>query len=164
MIEFSKLTYDDLSFLNDVRNECCEIYLHDSDKFTLNQTIEWFNTMKPMFWIIKLDGVSVGYFRTSNYSFKNKNIYIGADLHKDFRDKGIAYDSYCKFIPFLFNEFNLHKISLEVLESNQRGINLYKKLGFKTEGIKRDEVFKNGNWINSIIMSMFINELNENKN
>jgi RimJ/RimL family protein N-acetyltransferase len=164
MIEFNKLTLDDLSFLNEVRNECCEIYLHDSDKFTLEETINWFNKTKPMFWMIKLDGEKVGYFRTSNYSSKNKNIYVGADLHKNFRGKGIAYESYCKFIPMLFEKMDLHKISLEVLESNQRGINLYKKLGFKIEGIKRDEVYKNGAWVNSIMMSIFRNELNDNKN
>jgi RimJ/RimL family protein N-acetyltransferase len=114
--------------------------------------------------MIKLDGEKVGYFRTSNYSSKNKNIYVGADLHKNFRGKGIAYESYCKFIPMLFEKMDLHKISLEVLESNQRGINLYKKLGFKIEGIKRDEVYKNGAWVNSIMMSIFRNELNDNKN
>lgn len=158
MIEFSKLVYDDLSFLNEVRNECAEIYLHDSRTFTLEQTIEWFIKTNPDFWNIWNNNERIGYFRTSNYSIKNRNIYVGADLHKDYRGRGLAYESYCKFIPFLFNEFNLHKISLEVLETNQRGFNLYKKLGFKVEGIKKDEVYKNGIWVNSIIMSILKNE------
>jgi len=164
MLKFSKLQVNDLAFLNEVRNECAEIYLHDSRTFSLEETVNWFNTSHPNFWIIWNDDIRIGYFRTSNYSNINKNIYIGADLHEDYRGRGLAYESYCKFILLLFNELNLHKISLEVLESNQRGINLYKKLGFKVEGIKRDEVYKNGVWINSIIMSMFINELNDNKN
>ena len=158
MIEFNELTYNDLSFLNEIRNECCEIYLHNSNKFTLDQTIAWFEKEKPKFWIIKSDGIKIGYFRTSNYSIENKNIYIGADIHKDFRNKKLGYESYSKFIPFLFEKFNLHKISLEVLETNKRAIALYKKLGFKTEGIKRDEVLKNNNWVNSIIMSIMADE------
>jgi len=163
MIEFVKLTLDDLSFLNEVRNECCEEYLHDSRKFTLEQTINWFNKTKPMFWIIRVDGERIGYFRTSNYSIENKNIYIGADLHEDYRGKGLAYLSYKLFISYLFTEYNLHKISLEVLKTNQRAINLYEKLGFKFEGIKRDEVCKNGQWIDSIIMSILESEAqNEN--
>lgn len=164
MIKFAKLTYDDLLFLNEVRNECAETYLHDSRIFTLKETVNWFKKTKPMFWIIWKGSEKIGYFRTSNYSIINRNIYVGADLHKDFRGRGTAYNSYCKFIPFLFNELNLHKMSLEVLETNQRAINLYKKLGFKVDGIKRDEVYKKGAWVNSIIMSIFKNELNENKN
>jgi RimJ/RimL family protein N-acetyltransferase len=159
MIEFFKLTIEDLSFLNEVRNECCEEYLHDSRKFTLEQTIDWFNKTKPMFWIIRVDGERVGYFRTSNYLIENRNIYIGADLHKNFRGKGLAFESYKLFIPYLFGKYNLHKISLEVLSTNQRAINLYKKLGFKFEGIKREEIYKNGQWIDSIIMSILESEV-----
>ena len=158
MIEFTKISEDDLMFLNEVRNECAVEYLHDSRTFMLEDTINWFKNTNPNYWIIWNEGNRIGYFRTSNYSEENRNIYIGADLHKDFRGKGLAYESYRKFMPFLFVAYNLHKISLEVLETNQRAINLYKKIGFTIEGVKRDEVNKNGAWINSIIMSIIKNE------
>ena len=160
MIDFYKLTCDDLIFLNEIRNECAFEYLHDSRKFTLSDTIKWFNELKPNYWIIMYNNEKIGYFRTSNYSNNNKNIYIGADLHEKFRGKGLAYESYCKFIPFIFEEYNLHKIYLEVLSTNQRAINLYNKLGFKIEGIKKEDVYKNGYWVDSIIMSIFKNKIN----
>ncbi len=159
MIEFTPIRQDDLQFLCEVRNECAVEYLHDSRTFTLEETIKWFENTHPKFWIIWYGGHRIGYFRTSNYSEVNHNIYIGADLHKDFRGKGLAYESYCRFMPILFKELNLHKISLEVLETNTRAINLYKKLGFKIDGIKREDVEKNGIWFNSIIMSILKNEL-----
>ena len=56
-------------------------------------------------------------------------------------------------------EFNLHKISLEVLETNERAIKLYKKIGFIEEGVKRDEIYKKDKWVNSIIMSILENEI-----
>ena len=71
----------------------------------------------------------------------NKNIYIGCDLHKDWRGKGLSYLSYLEFIPKLFNTHNLHKISLEVLSTNIVAYNLYKKIGFIEEGRKRDEAW-----------------------
>lgn len=157
-IEFYKMTEDDIPFMNEVRNECCGEFLHNSKKFSLGQSLEWFKSTSPLFWIIIYNEEKIGYFRTSNYSKENRNIYIGADLHKDYRGKGLAYESYKKFIPFLLQELNLHKISLEVLETNTRAINLYNKLGFTTEGIKRDDVYKNGEWINSIIMSLLNEE------
>ena len=153
-MEYIKLTINDLPFLNEVRNECADEYLHDSRTFTLEETIKWFNKTNPDFWVIWNNDERIGYFRTSNYSNLNRNIYIGADIHQNYRGYGLGYQSYCEFIPILFNQLNLHKISLEVLETNVRAINLYKKVGFIVEGIKRDEINKNGIWVNSIIMSI----------
>jgi RimJ/RimL family protein N-acetyltransferase len=111
--------------------------------------------------MIILDNNTVGYFRLSNYSKENKNIYIGADIAKEYTGKGIAKDAYNKFIPYAFTIYNLNKISLEVLGTNERAINLYNKLGFVKEGVKREEVLKNGIWVDSIIMSILKSEYNK---
>ena len=158
-MEFTKLTYNDLPFLNEVRNECAVEFLHNSNTFTLEETQDWFNKTSPEFWIIWENGERVGYFRTSEWSFENKSCYVGADLHKNFRGRGLAYEAYIKFLPFLFNYFELHKISLEVIETNTRAISLYEKIGFIQEGMKRDEINKNDVWVGSIIMSILKNEL-----
>ena len=167
MITFRKITEKDLEFINTVRNLYSERYLHDSRKFTIQETNEWFIKNKPDYYLILLlqhiDGVAlaedkIGYFRLSNYSVENKNIYIGADISPNYRGMGYAKLAYSKFIPFLFNDYNLNKISLEVLSTNEVAINLYKKLGFVKEGIKRQEVYKNGEWVDSIIMSILKEE------
>jgi len=86
------------------------------------------------------------------------------DIHKNFRGKGLAYESYCKFIPYLIETYDLHKVSLEMLGTNHRAYNLYLKLGFFTEGIKRQEVFKNGNYVDSIVMSILRSEVENIQN
>ena len=159
-ISLEKITKKDLPFINEVRNEVCKEYLHDSQIFTLKQTEEWFEKTNPMFYMIKFKDENVGYFRTSNYSKENKNIYIGADLHKDWRGKGIAKEAYKMFINFLFETLNFHKISLEVLSTNETAYNLYLKLGFIEEGKKRQEVLKDNVWVDSIIMSILKSEWN----
>jgi diamine N-acetyltransferase len=111
------------------------------------------------FWIIFKNELRVGYFRLSNYYSENKNIYIGADISEEFSGKGIATESYKKFIPFVFEKYNLNKISLEVLSTNKRAIHLYKKLGFKLEGIKREEVLKKEKFVDSILMSILKKEI-----
>ena len=158
MITFKKIKEEDLQFLNYVRNEYCEEFLHDSRQFTLEETKEWFYKYNPDFYIITLDDERIGYFRLSNYSDVNKNIYIGADISPKFKGKGLGKLSYEKFIPFLFESYNLNKISLEVLSNNIIALNLYKKLGFVTEGVKRQEGYKNNQWVDSIIMSILKNE------
>jgi RimJ/RimL family protein N-acetyltransferase len=162
-ISFRHLIKRDIPLLNEIRNECAKEYLHDSRTFTVEESVEWFEKTKPDFWAIELNSKMIGYFRLSNYSEANHNLYVGADLHKEHRGRGFAYQAYIQFIPFLFKEYDLHKISLEVLATNERAFNLYKKIGFKVEGIKREEVLKEGQYINSIVMSILKNEWKDKK-
>ena len=158
MFIFRPLSKRDLQFLNEIRNDCAEEYLHDSRKFTLDQTEEWFSKTNPDFYIIEFKSTDIGYFRVSQHSESNKNLYIGADIHKHFRGKKLAYPAYVEFISFLFEKYHLNKVSLEVLSTNTRAYNLYNKLGFKQEGIKRQEVYKKGIFVDSILMSILKEE------
>ena len=146
MIYFTLIKFDDLAFVNEVRNECAE-YLHDPRTFTLEETFEWFKS-DPKFWIIWNDGERIGYFRTSNYT--GKTAYVGADLHKDYRGKGYGYHSYLEFLPLLFKYYDLDAVFLEVLETNDRAKYLYNKLGFKE--VSREKILREGVFIYSILM------------
>ena len=158
MITFRQMMITDLLFFTEVRNSCAPSYLHDSRTFTLHEAILWFPTTQVKYYIIENDGEKIGYFRMSNYSEMNKNIYIGADLHENYRGKGFGYLAYKMFIDFLFETINLHKISLEVLETNGIAMKLYKKLGFVEEGRKREEIKKGGLYFDSVIMSILKSE------
>lgn len=50
----------------------------------------------------------------------------------------------------------LKKITLNVLETNQKAINLYKKYGFRTEGIlQNDKILSDGEFYNTVVMGRF---------
>lgn len=153
-ITFRKISPNDLEFINNVRNTYAGEYLHDSRTFKLSETVNWYNSTNPDFWMIVVDALVVGYFRLSNHSTQNSTIYIGADIAPEYVGRGFAKRAYQQFIPFLFEQYNLNKITLEVLSTNTRAINLYKKLGFLQEGTKRQEVLKNEIYVDSIIMSI----------
>ena len=141
---FTKITKDDLVFVNKIRNEYAVEYLHNSQTYSLEETYDWFNKANPDFWII-LDSdlkIKVGYFRLSNYSKENKNIYVGADIAPEYKVKWYGRNAYKIFIPYLFEQYDLHKITLEVLSTNIIAKNLYESLGFTYEGKKREEAKK----------------------
>ena len=154
---FRPLKKDDLAFLLEVRNECRE-FLHDDRIFDLDEATRWFCDQKPDFWLIYLNEARIGYFRISHHSSEHKRLYLGADLHQDYRGKGLGFLAWRNFLTFMFSKYDVHKVGLEVLASNERAMNLYRKLGFQKEGVKRDEIFRNQRWIDSIIMSLLKSE------
>lgn len=152
---------DQIKFINLIRNEYAEEFLHSSKHYSVNETFKWFFEYLPEYYMIYYSNIPVGYFRTSNYSSENNNIYIGADIHPDYCGLKLSYNCYIKFINYLFEEKKLHKISLEVLSTNIRALNLYKKLGFVVEGSRREEVLKKEGYVDSIVMSILKSEWNE---
>lgn len=48
----------------------------------------------------------------------------------------------------------LNKIICENLENNQKVLNIHKKFGFKLDGVKREEIFKNNKYFDIYLMSL----------
>lgn len=151
------ITIDDLEFFLNIRNECRN-NLHDNREFSLTEATHWFKNNLPRYYILELDRHKIGYFRTSHWDENNKHVSIGCDLHQDFRGRGLAKKGYVEFINYLFETYHFNKIYLEVLTTNQIAYNLYNKLGFVVEGIKRDEIYRDGTYIDSIMMSILHKE------
>lgn len=84
-------------------------------------------------------------------------IWIG---DSGFQGKGAGEFSTRTMLSHGFNDLNLHRIYLTVLDSNERAISLYKKVGFSKEGKLREAVFKNGKYLDMVQMSILSHEFN----
>ncbi len=152
-LNFREMTINDLPEFIEIRNQSKE-YLHNNKTFSLDESILWFNNVKPQFYIIEMGSKIIGYFRTSNHDLDKKTLYIGCDLQQKYRGYGLGYKAYVQFLPIIKKQFQLEKIKLEVLSNNTRAINLYHKLGFVNIGISEEKIFRDGNELNSIIMEL----------
>ncbi len=79
------------------------------------------------------------------------------------RGKGIGTFAVESMIEHAFNNLNLRRIELGVLENNVPAIKLYEKTGFIREGIKRKSNYKNGEYISLIMMALLKEEWIKNK-
>ena len=79
------------------------------------------------------------------------HIMIGENKN---RERGIGYYAVNQILKHAFYDMNFNRVELTVLESNQRSINVAKKVGFKQEGNKRQAAFKKGKFVNTIIMAI----------
>ena len=81
------------------------------------------------------------------------------DLHimlgdERYRRQGIGTYAVRTMINHAFYNLNLRRIQLEVLATNTAAQALYLKVGFLQEGIKRKAVYKNGQYVDEILMAL----------
>lgn len=143
---------DDLADVCKIRNSCIDM-LHGEPR-TIEQTKEWFEKDKPMWFIIKKKenievydescppgqfrlqqiNKTVGYFRLKIFWIPSDLIgaEIGCDIHPKYRRQGIAEWTYRTMLDRLFgNTYGIDEAELFVLTDNKPAIKLYEKLGFK---------------------------------
>ncbi|MBA2633521.1 MAG: GNAT family N-acetyltransferase [Chloroflexi bacterium] len=66
-------------------------------------------------------------------------------------------------VDYGFCELNLHRVSLQVLVTNERAIRLYEGLGFSREGALRHEQFRGGRHVDVLLMSILEDEWRANR-
>lgn len=61
-------------------------------------------------------------------------------------------------VDYGFRELNLNRISLQVLATNDRAIGLYRSIGFQEEGRLRHGQYRNGQYVDVVLMSILRGE------
>jgi diamine N-acetyltransferase len=85
----------------------------------------------------------------------HRNAEIGIAIgDKRFWNQGFGTEAMSLMVRYGFNDLNLHRIYLQVYETNPRAIRSYEKAGFVREGVMREAVFKDGRYINVVLMSV----------
>ena len=60
-----------------------------------------------------------------------------------------------------FNQLDLHRVFLFVLDFNPRAIRAYEKVGFKKEGVFREHGYRNGEYCDDHVMGILESEWRE---
>jgi RimJ/RimL family protein N-acetyltransferase len=66
-------------------------------------------------------------------------------------------------IEYGFNTLNLHRIELTTFGFNVRALKSYLKIGFQEEGRRREAIFANGEYHDSIMLGLLRSEWNSSK-
>lgn len=176
-ISFRPATGDDAENVVALRSDpTTRLNLKDPRIFSVAQCANWLNNLGAGSerYVIEVEELTYGFhpqyiskfiglFRVDNIDTSNHNCCVGLDLLKEYRGRGLGFQTY----KLMLDEFLLHRnmdnVWLEVLETNETGIALYRKLGFKQDGVLRNRVFRNGTYINCLVMSLLRTEWLEKK-
>jgi RimJ/RimL family protein N-acetyltransferase len=82
---------------------------------------------------------------------------LGIIVQKKFRDLGIGFN----LIDIAIREskrLNKEKIVLSTFLDNERALYLYKKIGFKTAGIRKKQFYIDTNYYDEVLMELWIDD------
>lgn len=85
------------------------------------------------------------------------SIRIALFFTEDF-GQGYGTDAMRLMVGYGFEQLQLHRISLGVYAFNPRAIRVYEKIGFQREGILRDALYWDGEYVDEIVMSILAHE------
>ena len=78
---------------------------------------------------------------------------IGISVSEPWQGKGVGTALMQAAIDLADNWLNLTRLELEVYSDNEPAIRLYERFGFEREGLMRQHAFRNGQYVDSLMMA-----------
>lgn len=168
MYYLREITRNDLQFINEWRNDEELISFLGAPFRFIDMEVDnkWFdsymsnrnNSVRCA--IVESDtNTIIGMVNLLNIDYINRTCVIGIMIGKnEKRGRGAGEYALRKMIEHAFFNMNMNRVELLVLSDNLRAQGLYRKIGFKKEGVKRSCVFKNGSYKDMIIMGLLNSE------
>ena len=143
-------------------------YLNTSVPHSIQEEVDWVkHTWKRrkegkdfVFAIVyKENDLYIGNIEISIINQSSRRGVIGiAIFNKEYWNQGIGTESIQVLMKYAFDVLNLNSIELEVFANNPRAIRCYEKCGFKQTGVRREAVFVDGEYINSLLLDITNND------
>lgn len=103
--------------------------------------------------VAECEGRVVGMAELALRRGKQRNTgMIGIGVHDEYAGRGIGRQLMQTLLDLADNYLALHRVELEVLADNARAIHLYESLGFQVEGRKRQDHFRHGVFVDTLMM------------
>ena len=109
------------------------------------------------FFVAEAEQTIVGWISLSGYEFKKLNhvAMLGTAVERQHRNQGIGLDLVKAAIEWAKCHSHLRRLALAVFDTNRPAIAIYKKAGFKIEGVERNEIrFPDGTFCHQTIMGL----------
>ena len=128
-------------------------------QMTAFQLIISINSAGNHIFVAEEDGKLIGQLVAFNMYGRNKRVvhvvHIGISILKSHWGKGVGSKLF-EYMEKWAKDNGVKSLELTVMTHNERGIALYKKMGFEIEGTKKASICVNGNYVDEYLMSKLI--------
>ncbi|MEV5337560.1 GNAT family protein [Streptomyces sp. NPDC052676] len=74
------------------------------------------------------------------------------------RGRGLGTEATRLIVGHGFGQLGLHRVQLEAYGHNHRALRVYEKVGFVVEGVRREAAFRDGAWVDEVLMALLDRE------
>ncbi len=163
-VSFRPVEADDLEKLRAMRNDPSTwMNLTSVKHVTPEKQAAWYDSLRDdakreCFTALTDKGKFLGMIRTDEIDPVNRSIRVGLDIDIAKRGQGWGTKVYRALLKWLFDYMGYHRVWLYALESNTAGRRLYERMGFSMEGRMRQAIWRDGAWLDCVIMSILEDE------
>jgi RimJ/RimL family protein N-acetyltransferase len=125
---------------------------------------DWYSTRNEqadrldMVVVDRESGEAVGEAVLNEWDPGNRSCSFRIMLGPRGRDRGLGTESVRMIVGYGFEQLRMHRIALEVHSHNPRARRVYEKAGFVAEGVLRDALRWESEWIDATVMSILASE------
>ncbi|MEN6410518.1 MAG: GNAT family protein [Anaerolineaceae bacterium] len=106
-----------------------------------------------------IDPITIGYADLEMTNQANRDCYLGIGIgRREYWNRGYGTDVMRVLLRYAFEALNLHRVSLNVFEYNERAITCYRKAGFIEEGRQREFLRRDNQFWDLIYMGILRSE------
>ncbi len=111
-----------------------------------------------MIFVVEHEDQLVGFLEAVGGSYRRNHDcgYIVIGIRQDFAGQGIGKELFEALEKWAVDH-RLHRLELTVMSHNERATHLYQKMGFKTEGTRKDSLLVNGRYVDEYYMARILN-------
>ncbi|NOX08323.1 MAG: GNAT family N-acetyltransferase [Gammaproteobacteria bacterium] len=167
-VSLRAIEMDDLGLLVKWRNDPhVAEHFYEKEPLSLEMQKRWFDGFlsrgsKEKYFIIEdnKDGRPVGTISVYSIDWRSRHAEFGRFFLADesTRGKGYGKEALGLLLDFCFGQLNLNKIYGDTQFDNKAAIGLYESMGFVREGMKRSHVFRKGEYIDIVALSILTSE------
>lgn len=110
-----------------------------------------------MIFVVETESRLVGYLGAYGGSFRRDRhcAYIVAGILQEYAGQGLGKQLFAALDEWAIDH-KLHRLELTVMCHNERAVHLYQKMGFRTEGVKRDSLQVDGRYVDEFYMAKIL--------
>ena len=103
-----------------------------------------------------INGPFIGTMGLHGISWTNRTATTGTCIgEKEHQGKGYGTDAKMILLDYAFNTLNLRKINSSAIAYNGRSIGFNTKCGYKEEGRRKQEIFRDGEYHDKVLLAVF---------
>ena len=166
-VKFRALELDDLQWLYLIENDE-SLWKYSNTivpfskeiltKYILNSNRDIFDVKQLRMVVYSKEVSRIGLIDLYDFSPENKRLALGIIIDEKYRNIGVAKNALSLIEKWIKNRLDIHQIYVNIGEENLISIKLFKSLGYKKIGLKKDWNFYNNKFNSEYTFQKILND------